>query len=117
MKTKNKTTKTAKRKTAKAVATRESASAPAFAYDDRVPVMADALRKLGGSATAAELFKIVKSAQFLKLRRIPATIRQSAAAKAMFENTGGVITFRKSARNGKTAKRSTVSKRETARAK
>ena len=69
--------------------------------------MVQTLRELGGSATKAELFEALydgDDGQFATERRIPATLRQSADARALITNAGGVYSLVK--RQRKVAKKS-----------
>src|SRR3990167_3671170 len=68
--------KRAARRTAQAVATRESERVKAFSYHDRRPIIADVLRhKPNRSATVAELFEEVESERFGTPRRLAAMFR------------------------------------------
>ena len=110
-------TKSRKRE-AKAVAKRPAETKPAFAYDERRPIIAEALREAGRSLTVDEIYKLVKSRQIATRRRIAATFRfDQRSDSPMFERDGEHgIALRKRTRAAKTAKRARVSKRATKRA-
>ena len=65
-------------------------------YEERVPPLRVALRRLGGRATAAELWEEVKGdGRFGKQRRIPATFRWDKRQRhPMFAREGNVYSFR-----------------------
>jgi|SRR3990167_2206856 len=85
--------KRAARRTAQAVATRESERVKAFSYHDRRPIIADVLRhKPNRSATVAELFEEVESERFGTPRRLAAMFRydqRQPVADRMFERGDG----------------------------
>lgn len=119
-KTKTKTAKrgkTATRKTAaRAVATRKDERVPAFAYEQRVPVIAGELRHLKRSATVAELFETLESAQFRTPRRIAATFRSDQrSGEPVFAHgeAAGTWTLAKRSRNGAGKPRGKVSRKST----
>ena len=100
-------------------ATQARPATQAFSYAGRVPVLRDAVKSLGGSATVAELFAEVGTGadgEFATPRRIAATIRhQPDDAPPVLQNVGGVVSLVKRAR--KQEKRATVSRKRTRAAK
>lgn len=91
------TSKTASRKTP----VQDRPAHKAFAYSGRVEPMVKALRELGGSATKSELFEALydgDDGQFATERRIPATLRQNASARAVIANNSGVYSLIKRSR-------------------
>ncbi len=115
-KTETKTAKRGKTKTARAVATRKDERVPAFAYDERVPVIAGELRHLKRSATVAELFETLESAQFRTPRRIAATFRSDQHSdEPVFAHgeAAGTWTLAKRSRNGAGKPRGKVSRKGT----
>jgi hypothetical protein len=115
--------KTATRKTAaRAVATRKNERVPAFAYDERIPVIAGELRTLKRSATVAELFETLESAQFRTPRRVAATFRadqHSDTPVFAHGEAAGTWTLAKHTRtvNGSKRGRGRVSRKSTRRSK
>jgi len=72
----------------------------AHAYAERVPIMADELRHVGGSATVKELFNALetgKAGLFGTARRVAATFRydQRQQSPVFDRGAGNVITLRK----------------------
>ena len=122
-KSKNRTRKSAdksdRKKKSSSRATQARPATQAFSYAGRVPVLRDAIKSLGGSATVAELFAIVGTGtdgEFATMRRIAATIRhQPDDAPPVLQNVGGVVSLVK--RAAKTTKRATVSRKRTRAAK
>ena len=94
----------------------------AFAYSDRVPIIADALKTdHGGSATVAELFETLhtsKDGEFATTRRVAATLRYDSRSDApTFERVGGMVTLRKHNRATSKRKSGGVSRKRTRAAK
>ena len=124
---KTKTRKSAKRngtrngrKPSRAVATRDNKRVPAFAYDERRPIVADELRhRPNHSATIAELFADLESAQFRTPRRVAATFRADQrlpqSERLFARGIGNMITLVKRNRTERNGAR--VSKRATKRSR
>lgn len=92
-------------------------SSEAYAYSDRIPMIADVLKTdFGGTATVSELFKKLKtrSGEFNKERRVSATLRYDKRENgdaSMFVRDGKSVTLRaKSRRKSAASKRSKSSK-------
>jgi hypothetical protein len=115
--------KTATRKNgARAVATRKNERVAAFAYDERIPVLESELRHMKRSATVAELFESVESAQFRTVRRVAATFRadqRSDVPVFAHGEAAGTWTLAKHTRtvNGSKRGRGRVSRKSTRRSK
>lgn len=123
-------TKTAKRESAKTSTRQKSTKRSAkrerqlehterngaHAYAERVPIVADELADVGGSATVKELFKALstgKTGLFATERRVAATVRYDGRQDApMFERNNGSVTLRKRQRTAK-RKSGTVSRKRT----
>lgn len=103
--------------TAHAVATHKDERVPAYAYDERVPIIADELRQRPQrSATVAELFESLESAQFRTPRRVAATFRADQRSDdPMFAHgeTANTWTLRKRSRNGAGKPKSKISRKRT----
>ena len=109
-----------KRKTAHASQSRPANKA--FAYSDRVPIIADALKTdHGGSATVSELFETLhtsKDGEFATTRRVAATLRYDARQDSpTFERSGGMVVLRKRNRAASKSKSGDVSRKKTRAAK
>ena len=116
----SKSSKSSKRRSAQASQSRPANKA--FAYSDRVPIIADALKTdHGGSASVSELFETLhtsRDGEFATVRRVAATLRFDGRSDApIFERVGGMVTLRK--RNRATSKRKSgnVSRKRTRAAK
>lgn len=94
---KRKSRKSTKR-TAKPTSAKRSSEA--YAYSDRIPMIADVLKTdFGGSATVAELYKKLrtKSGEFNKERRVAATLRYDKRENgdgSVFVRDGKSVTLR-----------------------
>lgn len=101
----------------RAVATRKTETAPAFAYADRVPIIADEIRHAGRALTVAEIFESVESDQFRTPRRVAASIRADARSESpvLEHATTTTIRLRKRTRAATGGKKSggKVSRRKT----
>ena len=89
----------------RAVARRENTRAPSFSYSERVPIIADTLRRAKRAMSVAELFDVLKTpltGQFGKLRRVASSIRYDAlyGDPPVFERDGHYVRLRKAARRG-----------------
>ena len=109
-----------KRKSAQASQSRPANKA--YAYSDRVPIIADALKTdHGGSATVAELFETLhtsKDGEFATTRRVAATLRYDARQDVpTFERNGSAVVLRKRNRVTSKSKSGNVSRKRTRAAK
>ena len=103
-------------------ATQDRPASKAYAYETRIPIIADALKTdHGGSATVAELFETLhtsKDGEFATTRRVAATLRYDGRQDVpTFERSGGMVTLRKRNRVASKSKSGNVSRKKTRAAK